>query len=199
MTTKITNEVVVYQKSLAPIAEQAQTLEIVSADTLKTGVEILSQLNNFNDKIVEEREKVTKPLNEALKAERGRWKPLQTMYETAIESLRTKMSQYQTNLVKAQKEAEAKIAARVGEGKGHLKIETAVAKLADIKTPEKEVSTDKGLVQFVNTPTLKITDATKIPDEYYELNESKLLIDLKAGKSIAGCEIKIIQTVRNYR
>ena len=191
--------VVVYQKSLAPIAEQAQTLEIVSAETLKTGVEILSQLNNFNDKIVEERERVTKPLNEALRVERGRWKPLQTLYEGAIESLRTKMSQYQTAQVKAKQEAEAKIAARVGEGRGKLRIETAVAKLSELVAPEKEISTDKGLVQFVNTQTLKIVDESKIPFSYYTINESKILVDLKAGMVVPGCEIEVIQTVRNLR
>ncbi len=148
---------------------------------------------------MEEKEKVTKPLNQALKAERARWKPLEDMYTEAIEALRTTMTIYQTELVRVQKEEQAKIAARVGEGRGHLKVETAVKKLSEVATPEKEVSTNAGLVQFREVKVLKIVDLDMISREYFDLNESRLLTDLKAGIVVPGAEIETKQVPANYR
>lgn len=187
----------VIQQTITPIAEQAKEITISNDTELKQAVEILSTLNQYNDKITEEKEKVTKPLNEALKAERARWKPLETMYEEAITSIRSKMTSYQTALVLKQKAEEQKIADRIS--KGTLKIETGIKKLEKIVPVEKEHATEKGLVQFRSTQTLKVTDLTKIPLEYFNLNESKLLKALKEGKQVDGAEIEVIQTPINYR
>ena len=67
MTTK---DLTIIQKSLSPLAAEAKTLKIKDLGSLKMATEILSKLNKLNDRIREEKERVTKPLNEALKAER---------------------------------------------------------------------------------------------------------------------------------
>lgn len=195
----MTKEIKVIEKKVSVLVEQAQELVIVDNETLSQGVVLLSEMNKIVDRVTEEKEKVTKPLNEALKAERARWKPVENMYEEATVSLRAKMSTYQTELVRKQKEEEQKIAARIGEGKGKIKLDTAVRKMGEIEVAEKEVATDSGLVQFREVATLKITNEALIPREYLIINEKKLLEALKSGKTIEGCEIEIIQTPVNYR
>lgn len=189
----------IIKKQLFLLADTALHLEINSDTALKEAVSILSQLNQFNDKIVEEREKVTKPLNEALKAERARWKPTELQNTQAIEAIRSKMTIYQTNLINTRKAEEDAIVRRVGDGKWHIKLETAVNRIEALEVVEKEHATEEGLVQFRATPTLKVTDITKIAREYFDLNEGKLLKDLKAGKLVEGAEIEITQTPINYR
>lgn len=192
-------KVLVLQKKIVPIVREAEDLEIEVQDDMKGAVEILSQLNNFNDQITTEKEKVTKPLNEALKAERNRWKPIETMYADAIEGLREKMSVFQTRMEKERKAKEIAIASRIKSGKGNLSLEKGVEKIDALEKVEKEVATDVGLVQFREKKVLKITDPSLISMEYYMINEEKLLKALIEGKVVAGAEIDVKQIPVNYR
>lgn len=186
-------------KDLEPLAERATTIVITDQDSLKEATSILSQLNNFNDQIEAEQDKVLAPLKEAMKAEKERWKPAITYYKAGIEAIRLKMSEYQTNLVNTVKKKESVIAARIGAGKGKLTLETASKQLSNLPTIEKETATDEGLVQFREKQVLKIVDLSLIPDEYWRVEESELLADLKQGKVVPGCKIEIIQVAVNYR
>jgi hypothetical protein len=190
-------ELTSYENQISPVAEQASTLSIVDDTSLKLGVELLSRLNQFNDNITEEKEKVTTPLNQALKAERSRWKPLETLYNDAISTIRSKMVTYQTALVKAQQEAHTKLASKVSSG--YMKPETAVNKIENLPAVEKEHATDAGIVQFREKKQLKIVDATQIPIEYRMIDENAILDAFKRGLSVPGCEIEIIQVPVNYR
>lgn len=195
----MTKQLQTIEKQIAPIIDKAFEITIKSADDMKGASETLSQLNQFNDKITEEKEKVTKPLLEALNAERSRWKPLETVYKKAIDYLRGEMSEYQTAEIKRQRDEEAKIAARVGDGKGKIKIETAEKKFSEIERVDEKVATESGLVKFREDKVLKVIDLTKIPREYFELNESLLLKDLKAGKTVEGAELEVKMVPVNFR
>ncbi len=196
MTTK---DLTIIQKSLSPLAAEAKTLKIKDLGSLKMATEILSKLNKLNDRIREEKERVTKPLNEALKAECSRWKPMEMIYEESIAVLRTAMSDYQTEQLRIQKEEEDRIAKRIAPGKGNLSLDSAVKKMEAIPQTEKEISTEEGLVQFRQVRVLKITNIDLVPHEYFDLNEGRLLTDLKTGKTIAGAEIEVKQVPANYR
>jgi len=54
-------------------------------------------------------------------------------------------------------------------------------------------------VQFREKKTLKVTDITKIPHEYFDLNETRLLEALKAGTFTPGAEIEIVLIPYNLR
>jgi hypothetical protein len=193
----MTKELQKIEKDLSPTLEKAFHLKIESDTDLKEATIILSKLNRYNDQITEEREKVTKPLNEALKAERARWKPLELQNTTAIDAIRLAMSTYQTKRIEAQNREQEAIAAKVAAG--NLKPETAVKKLDAIATVDKTLSTDEGSITFHAISTLKVTDLTAIPGIYFTLNESLLLKDLKAGIIVTGAEIVIIQQPHNAR
>lgn len=184
---KKTQEIeLVIKKEIAPIVKIALGLVVDSGEKMKVATETLSKLNKFVDKVTEEKEKVTKPLNQALKAERARWKPIEDMFKDGIESLRTKIGDYQTEQVQIKKEEEAKISARVGEGKGKLKFETAVRKMGEIDTPETRINTDEGMIKFRTIAELEIIDTTMIPDQYWIIDEKKIVEALKAGINVEG-------------
>jgi hypothetical protein len=116
-----------------------------------------------------------------------------------IDSVRAKLSQYQTQMMaKADKEKDA-IAARIGEGKGKFSIVTGVRKIAEVTQPQAKTATSEGSLAFRPVQKLKVTDETKIPRQYLVLNETLALTDLKAGKSIEGLEIEVIQVPVNKR
>ena len=117
-----------------------------------------------------------RPLKDQVDLVTAKFSPLEKSLTSVVKSLNSSMGAYQTKLIKdAQIEAE-KIAARIGEGKGHLKFETAMAKLADITRPE--VLAETG---FINRPKLSIVDITLIPKEYFVLDEKALKAALDKG------------------
>lgn len=182
---------------LAPIAEQALSFTIAHEEDMRMAVSLLSQLNRINDRIAEEREKVTKPLNEALKAERARWKPTELKNTTAIEALRAEMTRYQTQALRQKQMEEQKIADKVATG--YIKTDTAVTKLESLPSIQKTTSTDDGSVTFVEKKQLLITNQMLIPREYLIPDEDKIIKDLKDNKTIPGAELETILVPRNSR
>jgi hypothetical protein len=185
------------KEELQPVAVEAMELKIKSHGDLLVGTDLLSKLNIFNDKIQEEKEKVTKPLNEALKAERARWRPMERFYEEAIDHVRSEMTAYQTLITNEQKEKEKALADKLE--KGELTIEETITAISSVETPAKNIATMSGDVRFRETKILKIWDHTMIPREYLLPDEKAILTALKEGKKVEGCELEIIQTPVNYR
>lgn len=189
----------VLKKQSAPIIERANAIVVTNAAEMNEAAEVLSQLNQFMDRLTEEKEKVTKPLNEALEAERARWKPLEDMYNGAITTVRGLVSTYMTAEAKRVKEAEAKIVARVGDGKGKLQMDTAARKLGEIAKPEEKVVAKSGMLKFRTVIRLNILQASDIPREYLVPDEKAILAALKEGKKVKGCVIIEEQSAVNYR
>ncbi len=187
---------VMLQTTLAPIVSEALKVVVKSDEDMLIATEYLSKLNKINDKMTEEKEKVTKPLNEALKAERGRWKPAEDMYKKGIEWLRTQTSKYQTEKIKKQREEEAKVAQLLGEGK--ISVEKAGKQLEKLEVVDK-VESAEGKLSFRETQILVIVDAKKIPREYLVADEEKILEALKAGEKVDGCKLDIEMVPINRR
>jgi hypothetical protein len=193
------NKIVEYKKEVSPIIKQAETLTVTNAEEVKEATEVLSRLNKSLDAIEAEKDKVLGPLKEAAKAEKARWKPLEDMFDGAVSRIRGLLSTYQTEQMRIKREEEAKVLARVGEGKGKFKVETVIRKLGEIVTPEARVEVESGGLTFRKSKTLKITDASKVPDEYWVIDEKKLLDALKDGKVVEGAEITVVQIPVNRR
>lgn len=194
----MSNEAITIIKTEAnPIATRAQALVIDSPEVMAEAVELLSQANQILDRVTEEKEKITKPLNEALGAERKRWKPIELVIGSAVEAIRTKMSEYQTALARKAAQDEAKIAAKMQ--KGTIKPETAIRKANEIEKPIAAVAAVSGSVSFRATPTVRVVDIKKIPAEYLVVNEAKILAAHKAGIVVQGVAIDIIQVPVNRR
>lgn len=189
----------VIEKEVSPAVKKAEALVIESDDDLKGATELLSNLNKGLDRATEEKEKVTKPLNEALKAERARWKPFETMCEAAIDIVRKKMTAYQTEKTRHAQEEAARIAERVGEGKGKLKAETAVRKMEEIEQPLLNVSSKAGMVDFIDVKCFEVEDITKLPIDYIVADEVKIRAAMKAGQELPGVKYWVEQRPRNFR
>ena len=187
-------------RSLAkPVLAEAASIVVNDTQTLTFATSLLSELNKHLDRVTAEKEKVTRPLNEALKAERTRWKPLEDSLNASISDLRLKMSQYASHTLKQQEATILSLSERVGEGKGKLSLETAVKKISQVETLPENIETSSGSITFRPIERLKITSRADIPDPYWTLDETALLRALKAGTKVAGAEIIIEQVIVNKR
>ena len=166
---------------------------ITSADDMIKASEYRVKLKAELKAITTHKETKTKPMNAALAAVRADYKPFETQLESALAIIDKAMSTYQTAEMKRVREEEAKIAARVGDGKGKLQMDTAARKMGEIEKPEVRVATASGATSFRPHQQLKITDITKIPNEYFDLNEARTLLALKNGTVVPGAEIEIVQ------
>jgi len=182
---------------LEPIVSQALTLTINSSEDMQKATSLLSQLNKLNDRITELKDEVLKPLLEATKAERARWKPSELKNEQAIAYIRSEMTSYQTALLKAKRLKEEAITKKLSDNK--ITLDKAITSLEKLPALANTTSTDDGAVSFRNKQTLKVTDITKIAHLYFDLNETRLLDALKTGILIPGAEIEIVLIPYNLR
>lgn len=192
-------EIKKYESQAEQLVATAEAVVIENQASMTEATELLSKVNKTLDSVKEEREKVTKPLNDALKAERARWKPVEDVLKPIVAGLREKMSEYQTALIKKQREEEAKIAARMKPGKGNLKADTAIRKMGEVDAPDTKVESDAGSVGFREKKVLKITDMKKIPKKFWIVDEDAVFEALKAGDAVAGAEIDIEMVPVNKR
>lgn len=192
-------EIAVLEKKVMPLVEAANEQLIESGTDMETATALLSNLGNYYDSVVETREKITAPLNASLKATRAMFDPIEKPAKAAIDGLRMRIGAWQTAETRRVAEEEERIAARVGEGKGKLKIETAARKAHEIEKPETAIHTGAGSLSFMSKQKLKITDEKKIPREFLMVDESAVLSALKEGRKVPGAEIEIVQIPRNSR
>ena len=192
-------QLVPLQKKINTLAEQAKNLTITSKEDMVKATTVLSNINKYVDSVKEQKETLTKPINVALKNIRSIFKPLEESYEEAIASIRLKMTSYQTKAIEDARAQENAITARVAPGKGNLSIDTAVKKISSIERPDKETSTDAGLVQFVETKRFEVIDLSSLPLQYHLPNEVEIRKAMKEGKELPGVRYWTEQVPRNFR
>lgn len=178
----------VITKELTPFSQRVSTISIVDEASMLEAAGVRTSLKDLLKKVVDHKEKKTKPLNQALKEIRAETKPLETAIEDALDTLNRKMTVYQTEAEKKADIERAKIAERVGEGKGHLKPETAVAKMAEVDAPAAQV----GGVKFTTARKFEVMDVVILLTEneagstYVEANEAAIRKAMYAGIELKG-------------
>lgn len=196
MTNK---EVAVIERKLNPIQEQIRDIEVIDEKSERQAAELLSKLNLVGDAMKEKKAKVYDPAWATVVAIRAEWKPKEEMLESAIKLIRRKMNDYRTEAKRIADEAAAKIAARVGEGKGKLKIDTAVRQIDEIDRPTGAVATTVGVVKYKTTPKFEVMDLTLVPIEYHLANEVAIRKAMLADQKLPGVRYFEEQVPLNFR
>ncbi len=194
-----TKEIVQLKKQVGPVIAKAEAYTITTKEDMQDATVLLSELGRYYDQVVEARERMTTPLNAALKAARDLFNPVEKPAKAAYDALRGRIAAYQTEAVKAAKEEEARIASRVAPGKGNLSFETAIKKMDAIERPNMAISTEAGSLKFRTMQKLVITDPTLIPREYLSVNEYAVTTALKAGTVVPGAVLESVQVPVNFR
>lgn len=194
-----TKEMAVIEKQVNPVISQAKKVTITNSKELQGATEILSKLNKALDTITEDKERITKPLNATLKEVRSRYKPIEDMLGDEIARIRREMINYQTEAKRVADEEAMKIAARVGSGKGKLKVETAIAQMDNIEKPDEQVVGETGMIKFRTVRKFEVVDFAKVPDMYKVIHETTVRLAMSAGQEIPGIRFFDEQVPVNLR
>ena len=173
--------------TLPAIVPVALSTKIANYEDMTKATSTLSQLNTALKSLTAQKELVTKPLNEALREERARFKPLEDQLNLAIAHIRQEMTRYQTLALAEKAKEEEAISKQVAKGK--LAVEDALVALDDIAKVTQEVSTDAGKVKFRTVKVLSITNEKLIPREYLIIDEKAVLEALKADIKVSGAQL----------
>ena len=187
------------QSEATTLVVSANQLQIKDEQSLTIATEILSQANLLLKEVTLARKAETDSLKQEIKEKEIKYKPTEQALDGIIANLRSQAGRYQTELAKELKAKEDAISARVGDGRGKLKVETAVAQMDNLDRPVEKVAAVSGSMTFRAKNTLKITDIKLIPRDYLVPDEDKLLQAMEAGMTVPGCEIEVIQVPVNRR
>ena len=177
------------------IQPELLVMEVVDTESLAHATNTLSILNSNLDKVTAHKEAKTKPLNNALKAIRADYKPIEEQLTNAISSIRLAITTYATAQAKIAKEQEARILADK-----RTNLETKITKLANVEdTAPSKVSTDNGSITFTTVKKWRVTDESIIPRAFLQVNEDLVKQAMKENSPVAGIEYYEEQSLRNYR
>lgn len=179
------------------IITRAESITILTVETMPEAVELLSSLNRIKDDITAQKESVTRPLLDALAEERAKWKTKEVRLETVITRIRSALTRYQTELVAKQRAEQEAIAKKLEDGK--IKPETAIKRMNDVEDISNTVESATGKISFKTVTTFTVTDWSKVPAEFLLLNETLVRAKLKEGLKVDGLEYKEEQVPVNYR
>ncbi len=191
-----TKEIIIKEQAQS-IIDKIEELSITDGEQMTQATSTLSQLNKMLDALVEDREKMTKPLNAALKEIRGKYKPAEEILDNAISALKGKMSKYQTEQLAIQKAESDKIAEKVI--KGSIKVETGIRKLGELDSPEERIDTEEGKVSFRTVKKFEVVDMSLLPIQYHLPNEPTIRGSMMAGLELPGVRYWEEQSIINRR
>lgn len=153
----------------------------------------LSTLNAHLKALQTEKEKVTKPLNEALKQERARFKPFEDQLNTLIDTYKSLLTTYATHQDQLQRQQEAKIL----EDK-RTNQTTKINQLATLDQAPTKAQSDTGSVTFTNLTKYRLISTEGVPVSILDLNQPALKAYLKNNPLPKGVEQYEEKSLRNY-
>ena len=165
------------------VMENQMPLEVVDQASYDQAVDFGKNVSKMLKYIKGEKEKITKPMNEAVKAARAIFKPFEDRCEEVKADTKSKMTAYLTAEEVKRKAQEVKDLARME--KGTMKEETVVKKM--VKREEDSTETKGSTFKYL---AIKSVDLKKVPVEYLVLDETKAKADYKEGKEVAGVEFE---------
>lgn len=181
-------ELSVVQRQSGKAKEAATALVVGSAGQYEEATTLLGKIKQVSSAVKAESEKVTKPLREALDAERARWKPLQLDCEEAERIVKGKMLAYVNEEQAKAQAAAAKLEAQVAAGK--LTPEKALAKAEKIAEPERTSIGVGAVSQIRQVRKVYIVEPDKVPAKYRVIDEVAVRRDALAGVVIPGVEVR---------
>lgn len=181
---------------LKQISLQYENVQITSKDELDNVIKLIKDIQLRKATIKAEHEKVTKPLLEAIAAERARFKPIIDFCDNFIIKLKQKVLIHIQAQQKIKQEAIKTLEQKEQEAIQNDDIETKVA----IQQAKVDIADNKILKGASPRKiwTYKVIDFDKVPKEYLTVNDkalNKLASVYKDEKKIDGIEFYYTETM----
>lgn len=172
-------------KVVEEIAENSRVV-VNSQPTFEIAKERLGEIKKIRNSVVEKKESITKPLNEALKNVRGLFKPIEDKLDVIEDYLKNGVLKYNQKLLDEQKKREDDARKQIEEAEKNGEKEIDVEK---ITKPVERIAQKVEAIKTRKIKELRIVDEQKIPREFLTPNTMKIKDALLSGIKVAGCEI----------
>lgn len=186
-----TKDIEVLKVEVGTMVQQVNDVSIKNEEDFNKAAALLTGIKKFKKFVTGKKEDITKPMNESLKNIRQLFAPLEDQVETAEKKLVTLVTAWHDKVEAERQRKEASIAARAE--KGQLKEETAVQKMEELGTTQKQVVTDGGSIGFSKVKDFRVVNEHMVPDAYWKLDMVSLRRDAlaigKIGMVIPGVEV----------
>lgn len=182
----LTKELLPIKAQVSKVEQSAIILQINTADDMVLATELLGKIKSVGKLITEKKRSIISPLNLALKNARAFFVPIEEQFNRAEKIVKDKMIAFQeVEIQRAQKKTEI-IEKKVESGK--MSFDKAAEKIEKI-VPQKNITTNKGAVQFRTVKDIIIEDETKLPREYLVPNVAKIRKVALEGITIPGVRV----------
>lgn len=186
MTEINSKEVAVVKQQATKALSAAEALTIKTTEDAEQAADILSKIKTVGKMIKERKEKITKPLQEALNSARDLFKPIEQNHAEAERIIKGKMLAWQDAEDKRIAKETEKVTTKMGEGK--MTTEKAVAKIEQIGEVQKTVTGKVGQMSTREVPKYRILDEEQVPREFCSPDMVKIKKALDAGIAVPGAE-----------
>lgn len=193
-------DITLYEKASNRLVATANEMVINSEDTNKAATDQLSEIKKAQKLIEIEKQKVLGPLNEAVKAERDRWRPIENFASEAESIIKTKMLGWY-NVVRKKAEEERQ---RIENDARIKKAATIEKKMEEVKVEQQKaapvvVKTESGGgSQIKKIQVFKIHDEKLIPREFLTPDVQKIKQAIKDGRAVPGAGYVTEETIAAY-
>lgn len=188
-----TKELAQVKDQLTALESKATEAKITTDEQYTEVVDYLGTIKNISKTLKAEKEKITNPANETLKAARAFFAPFEKRYTDAETILKSKLLDYKKRKDAEAAKKETQFADRVE--RGTMKMETAERKIGEIKRVENTTRGNVGEVQVRKIKKVRITDEAALPREYLKPDEVAIRRDALSGKQIPGVEVYEEETI----
>ena len=151
----------------------------------------LTGIKRISKFLKEEKEKITKPINEALKAARNMFAPFEDRVEKAEAIVKAALGAYADKIEAANLKRENDLAAKAAAGT--MKPETAARKMEEMKDSGAARKTGEGTVSFSKIKQVRVIKREAVPEEFWVLDmvavRKAALATGKLGEVIPGVEV----------
>ena len=199
-----TTEVTVPKESVKEVSifeKSADDLKITNNTDMETAADLLGSVKKMQKSLKTKEDDAKRPFQDTLNGIRAAYKPINADLSAAESTIKGKVVDYRKKEAAAAEEKKNKIEARVGEGKGKLKVQTAINQISNVDQGKSEAHIDTGsssmTVRMIKK--VRITDESLVPRDYLVVDTTKVkaaavkIHDLKkegvAVEQIPGVEV----------
>lgn len=174
----------VVESKVKNAVKAVEEISIKTDEDLQNAATVLTNVKKLQKWLTGEKEKIVKPMREAMNAARAIFAPLEEQIDGAEKKLKSAMVTYQIKKEAEQKKKEESIAARVE--KGQLKEETAVRKLEAMPEVKNNLQTETGATAFNKKKVVRVVDKEKVPEEFWVIDMVTLRASALTASKIQG-------------
>jgi hypothetical protein len=180
---------------LSGMMTMVQETKVTNETELNEVSDKIKGIKNFAKYVEQQKDKLVAPAKAIIAEAKAKYDPYIDKCEEAESQLKGKAKVYMMKVQAEKDKKEAEIAKKVEEGK--MTETKAVEKLEKIDEKKSSASTGQSSLGLRKVPVCKIVDESKIPDEYWIIDEVKLSKVVKAGVEVPGAKLEYDYTTNS--